>query len=100
MNTDKGPEPPNLDIPYISLGELEQVCQAEIDPREVLSSHFQPLVLQSFVTRIEKLETKQSEIESDNLSLKGSVDFAYEISRECITSSIKNRSYKCTEQQA
>ena len=66
------------EIPFACLGELEQSCQEEIDPRQiVLNSDNIPLVLLSFLTKIEKLEEKQTELEMENSGLKGSLDFAY-----------------------
>ena len=68
----------NTDVPFASLGELEQIYTTEIDPREiVLSADNIPLVLLSFMSKIERLESRQSELELENINLKGSLDFAY-----------------------
>ena len=65
-------------IPFGTLGELELVCHNDIDPREVsLTEDSIPMILLSFLTKIEKLEGKQSELEVENSGLKGSLDFAY-----------------------
>ena len=67
------------DIAFASLGELEKVFDGNIDPREIsLSTDNIPIMLLFFLTRLEKLETKQITLETENSSLKGSLDFAYE----------------------
>ena len=66
------------DIPFASLGELEQIYTTDIDPRELaFSNDTVPLILLSYLIRIDKLEEKQEELESENQNLKGSLDFAY-----------------------
>ena len=67
------------DAPFANLGDIEKVYNEEIDPREVaLSTESIPIIMLSFLTRIEKLEAKQETLEIENSSLKGSLDFAYE----------------------
>ena len=78
-DSDDGCETIEIYVPFAILGELEQACTQEIDPREfVLSFDTIPMVLLDFLTRIEKLETRQLDLETENSNLKGSLDFAFQ----------------------
>ena len=68
-------EDPLQNLPYDNLGELEQDCAEDIDPRQiVLSTEAIPVILLTLIRHLDRIEAEESGIKNENKDLKKNIN--------------------------